>query len=424
MQTEHFIIAIGVFSIIYLLIITEKFNRTSIALFGAMVMLLLNIETQDKAIEHIDFNTLGILVGMMILVNVLKKTGIFEYVAIKAAKAAKGSLFKLVLMLSIITAISSALLDNVTTILLIVPVTIVIADTLGINPIPMLIPEILAANIGGTSTLIGDPPNIMIGSAANLSFNDFVVNLLPVVIVIFIITFILLKFIYRKQLTIDKSKFDAIYTFDEKKAITDIPLLKKSLSVLFIVILGFALHDVFGYDASTVALSGAASLLLLSGKDPEDIFHDVEWTTLFFFGSLFILVGALEDVGLLSMLAEKMISLTAGNLAITTMFTLWGSAIASAFLDNIPFVATMIPLIQNIGASGAMDISPLWWALSLGACLGGNGTLIGASANVIVVGMLEKKGYKLSFMKYMKIAFPLMIISIVISSIYIQFMFL
>lgn len=416
---NHFVEAIGIFSIVYLLIISEKFNRTSIAMFGAMLMLILNIETQNNAIEHIDFNTIGILIGMMITVIILKKTGIFEYTAIKIAKAANKNLFKLVFSLSLVTAISSALLDNVTTILLIVPVTLVLSETLEVNPIPMLIPEVLAANIGGTATLIGDPPNIMIGSSANISFIDFLINLTPVVIIIFVVTFLLLKMIFKSDFTVSKDKFKRIDVMDEKLAIKDEKLLRKSTFVMLAVITGFMLHSILGYDSSTVALSGAAVLLLWSGLDPEEIFLEIEWNTIFFFTSLFILVGALEDVGFLKIIAEKILSLTHGNLAFTTMLILWVSAIASAFLDNIPFVATMIPLITDMSTMGQMNATPLWWALSLGACLGGNGTLVGASANVIVSGMLEKKGITLKFFDYMKVAFPLMLVSIAISSVYI-----
>lgn len=424
MFENHLIVALGVFTITYVLIVTEKFNRTSIAMFGAFLMLVFNIEAQEKAIEYIDFNTIGLLIGMMIIVNIMKRSGVFEYIAIRAAKMSKGDPWRIVVSFSIITAVSSALLDNVTTILLIVPVTLVITDSLELSPIPFLVPEILIANIGGTATLIGDPPNIMIGSATKLGFMDFAVNLTPVVIVIFIVTLFILKYLNRNEYCCNDEHFDRIERMDEKLAIQNTTLLKKSGFVLILTILGFMFHQMLGYESATVALVGAATLLLISKIDPEEIFLEIEWTTIFFFAALFILVGALEEVGVIESLADKLLHFTKGNLVMTTMIILWGSAIASAFLDNIPFVATMIPLIKSMGTTGAIEVGPLWWALALGACLGGNGTLVGASANVIVSGMLEKKGKKLSFVEYMKVGFPLMLVSVAISSVYLLVFYL
>jgi Na+/H+ antiporter NhaD/arsenite permease-like protein len=397
---------------------SEKINRTSIALVGAVLLLLFNVITQEAAISYIDFNTIGLLLGMMIVVNIMKRSGIFEYIAIYAAKKVHGDPWKILVIFSIITACFSALLDNVTTILLIVPIALVISDTLEINPTPFLLPLILVANIGGTATLIGDPPNIMIGSATGLGFMDFIKNLLPIVALIFLLTLFVIKLISKKKFKVDDSKKQKIMQFDENLAIKDKALMIKSIAVLLLTILGFILHQKFGYESATVAFLGASVLLLISRINPEEILIDIEWPTIFFFSALFVLVGSLEEVGVIGILAEKLIHLTKGNLFITTMVVLWGSAIASAFLDNIPFVATMIPLIKNIGVLTGINIVPLWWALSLGACLGGNGTLVGASANVIVSGMLEKHGHKLSFIEYMKIGFPIMILSITVSSIY------
>jgi len=348
----------------------------------------------------------------------MKKTGIFQYIAIIAAKKAKGNPWKIIFIFSIITAISSALLDNVTTILLIVPITLVITDTLEANPIPFLIPLILVANIGGTATLIGDPPNIMIGSATGLGFMDFIVNMTPIAIVIFIVTMMILKLIYKDSLTATDEQKERIMNLDESLAIKDFLLLKKSLTVLSLTILGFTLHQALGYHSATIALLGAALLLLMSKIDPEEVFLEIEWPTIFFFTALFVLVGGLESVGVLDFLAEKLLLLTHGDLKVTVIVILWTAAIASAFLDNIPFVATMIPIIKSIAAISTFDIGPLWWALALGACLGGNGTLIGASANLIVSGMLEKRGQKIGFIKYMKVGFPIMIVSIMISTVY------
>lgn len=411
-------IPITIFLVIYGIIISEKINRTAISLFGAIVMIILGILNQEQAIEHIDFNTIGLLVGMMIIVNILKRTGVFEYLAIRAAKKAKGDPWKILVLFAIITALSSAFLDNVTTILLIVPVTLVITDTLDTNPIPFMFTEILIANIGGTATLIGDPPNIMIGSAAGLGFVDFLVNLTPVVIVISFVVLFLLKLIYKDFLKTKDENKQKIMKMDETITIKDTLLLKKSLIVLFITILGFMVHAQFHLESATVALGGAALLLVISKIDPEEILFEVEWTTIFFFMGLFILVGSLVEVGVIDNLAKKMLELTKGNLFVTTLTILWVSAIASAFLDNIPFVATMIPLIKAMTASGQLDANPLWWALALGACLGGNGTIIGASANVIVTGIMAKEGRPVSFMSFMRIGFPMMIVSIIISTIY------
>lgn len=411
-------IPITIFLVIYGIIISEKINRTAISLFGAIVMIILGILNQEQAIEHIDFNTIGLLVGMMIIVNILKRTGVFEYLAIRAAKKAKGDPWKILVLFAIITALSSAFLDNVTTILLIVPVTLVITDTLDTNPIPFMFTEILIANIGGTATLIGDPPNIMIGSATGLGFVDFIVNLAPVVIVISVATLFLLKLIYKDFLKATDENKQKIMKMDESITIKDKLLLKKSLIVLFLTILGFMVHAQFHLESATVALGGAALLLVISKIDPEEILFEVEWTTIFFFMGLFILVGSLVEVGVIDNLAKKMLELTKGNLFVTTLTILWVSAIASAFLDNIPFVATMIPLIKAMTASGQLDANPLWWALALGACLGGNGTIIGASANVIVTGIMAREGRPVSFMSLMRIGFPMMIVSIIISTIY------
>jgi len=408
----------AIFILTYIVIVSEKLNRTAVALLGAAIMLGIKVITQEYAIESIDFNTIGLLVGMMIIVIITKKTGVFEYLAIKAAKQAKGDPWRIIVTFSIITAISSAILDNVTTVLLITPVTLVITETLKLNPIPFLIPEILFANIGGTATLIGDPPNIMIGSATNLGFVDFVVNLGPIVVVIFIVILFVVKFIYKNQLHVHEELKEKIMNLDETKSIESKALLKKSLIVLGLTIVGFALHQLLELESATVAMTGAAVLLIVSRIDPEEILNELEWSTIFFFIGLFILVGALEEVGIIENMAKGVIALTKGNLFMTTIMVLWISAIASAFIDNIPFVATMIPLIKSIGAMSTINITPLWWALALGACLGGNGSLVGASANIIVAGMVEKTPYKITFSKFIKVGFPIMIITVIIATIY------
>lgn len=412
------------FVVVYGIIVSEKIHRTIIALFGATLLLVLGILTQTEAISYIDFNTIGLLAGMMIIVGITRKSGVFEYMAIKAANLAKGEPVKILVALAIVTAVASAFLDNVTTVLLIVPVTISICKALEIHPVPVFITEIMASNIGGTATLIGDPPNIMIGSAAPLGFMDFVINLTPVVIVIFIVTIFLLKIIYKNQLQTSEENKAKICAMNPAEAIKDTTILKKSLSVIGLVVIGFVAHQYLGLESATIALTGAALLLLLTREDPDEILHTVEWTTLFFFIGLFILVGGLEKVGIIESMAREAVALTNGNLTATTILILWFSAIASAFVDNIPFVATFIPLIKEIGVITHMSIAPLWWALSLGACLGGNGTIVGASANVIVSGISAREGYPITFLGYMKIAFPLMLVSIVISTIYLLVFFL
>lgn len=411
-------IAVSIFILTYIFIISEKINRTSIALFGASLLIGLRVISQEYAFDAIDFNTIGLLIGMMVIVSIIKRTGIFQYVAIKAAKKAKGDPFKIIFTLSLITAVSSALLDNVTTVLLIVPVTLVITDTLETNPLPFLIPEIIASNIGGTATLIGDPPNIMIGSATNLGFMDFALNLGPIIIVILGITLVIFKFLYGKSIVVEQNLKDKLMAFDENKSIRDYPLLKKSLFVLGLTMIGFMLHQYIHLQSATVALIGASLLLIISKKDPEDVLLDVEWSTIFFFAGLFVLVGGLEKVGVIEHLASGVLGLTQGNLMLTTLMILWISAFASAFIDNIPFVATMIPLIKSIGTMSTISIGPLWWALALGACLGGNGSLVGASANVIVAGFLQKTDTKLSFLSFLKVGFPIMILSVILSSVY------
>lgn len=412
------------FIIVYAVIISEKIHRTVIALLGAALLLLLGVVAQHEAISYIDFNTIGLLFGMMVIVGITRKSGVFEYVAIKAAHSTGGDPIKILIVLSVVTAIASALLDNVTTVLLIVPVTLSICYVLEINAIPIFISEIIASNIGGTATLIGDPPNIMIGSAVGLGFMDFVINLGPVVVVILIVTIFLLKLIYKEQLHTTEENKLKLMQMNANDAINDTVLLKKSLSVIGLVMMGFILHQYLGLESATIAIAGAAILMLITGEDPEEALLTVEWATLFFFVGLFILVGGLEKVGIIESMAREAVNLTQGNQTMATILVLWFSAIASGFIDNIPFVATFIPLIKEIGAIGHMNIEPLWWALSLGACLGGNGTLIGASANVIVSGIAAREGHPISFLGYMKVAFPLMLVSIVISMIYLLLFFL
>lgn len=419
--------AIGIFLLIYGLIISEKIHRTILAMLGAIVMVAMGIVDQETALHHIDFNTLGLLVGMMMIVGVTAETGLFKYAAVKSAKLAKGKPRRILIALFVITAVASAFLDNVTTVLLMVPVTFSITRQLRINPLPFLMSQIIASNVGGTATLIGDPPNIMIGSAVKeLTFMSFISNLTPVIIIIMLAYIPLLLLMFGKQIKSTPELQQSIMNMDEKAMITDHKLLRKCLIVLGITITGFFLHQALHLESATVALAGAFLLLLLTGGEHmlEKAFHSVEWITIFFFIGLFVLVSGLVETGVIAELAAKAIDLTGGDVLMSSMMILWVSAIASAFLDNIPFVATMIPLIQEMGQMGITNLEPLWWSLALGACLGGNGTLIGASANLIVAGLAGKEGYPITFMKYLKVGFPLMLLSIMISSVYLYLRYL
>ncbi len=429
MNSSQAAIAVGVFLVAYGLIISEKIHRTVVALAGAVLVIMLGVLSQEQAIHHIDFNTLGLLVGMMVIVAITGETGLFRFLAIWAAKAVDGNPLKLMIALSVITALCSALLDNVTTVLLTVPVTLSITKQLNVKPTPYLISQIIASNIGGTATLIGDPPNIMIGSAVKeLDFLAFVNNLAGISMVILIVNISILALVYHKQLKTTRELSDKIKGLDPGKQIKNPKLLKICLAVMALTVTLFFLHQQLNMESATVAIFGAVLLIILAKKnsdhDLEHIFHKVEWVALLFFVGLFILVGGLVETGVISLLAQKSVELTAGNLTTTAMLILWLSAIASAFIDNIPFVATMIPLIKDMGAMGITNLEPLWWSLALGACLGGNGTLVGASANVIVAGLAAQEGYPISFVKFLKVGFPLMLLSILIATIYVYLRYL
>ena len=417
-----------IFVAAYALIISEKIHRTIIGICGAMLMILLGIINQETAIHHIDFNTLGLLMGMMVIVNITSETGLFNYLAIWAAKKVEAKPISLLVALSLLTAVCSALLDNVTTVLLTVPITFSITKQLNVDVKPFLIAQILASNIGGTATLIGDPPNIMIGSAVGLQFMDFITNLTAICALIFIVTIALLILIYGKKLHTTDELREKVMQLDEKSQIVEPRLLKKCLFALAITISLFVLHGQLHLDTATAAMTGAGLLLLISFPQKEamiaKVLSKVEWLAIFFFAGLFILVGALVETGVIKMLAEEAIKITNGDLTATSMLILWMSAYASAFIDNIPFVATLIPLIQDMGQMGMTNLDPVWWSLALGACLGGNGTLIGASANVVVASMAAQRGKPISFISFMKIALPMMTLSIAISSVYIWLRYL
>ncbi len=411
------IISIVVFLAVIALIVWNKIHEAVIAVAGSVALLLLHILDVETAASYIDYNTIGVLVGMMLLVNVIKHSGMFEYIAIKTAKIAKGDPWRIMMMFIIVTAVLSGFLDNVTTVLLIGPMTISITRMLGLNPVPFLLSQILASNMGGTATLIGDPPNIMIGSQAGLSFMDFIVNAAPAIVIIMIVFILGLKVIYGKKMHVEDSAIQRIMLLDETKAIEDPALMKKSIVMICLVVLGFIFHSQLNVESSVVALTAAAIMMIIGKQKAEDIIADVEWTSIIFFTALFIVVGGLVETGVVGKLANVIISATSDRPIMTMLIILWASALLSTILNNIPFVAALIPLVIDMGQSG-MDVFPLWWAISLGACLGGNGTLVGASANIVLANISAKHGYPISFARFFKFGFPAMLMSIVISTIY------
>lgn len=410
-------ISVAVFLIVIVTIVSEKIHRAAAALAGATLLILLRVLTVKDAVGYIDANTIGVLVGMMIFVAIVKNSGMFEFVAIKAAKIAGGDPWKVMIYFVIVTAVLSSFLDNVTTVLLVGPMTITIASMLQLNPVPFLMMQILASNVGGTATLIGDPPNIMIGSATGLTFIDFLSNTGVAVVFIMIALIIMMRFMYKKNLVCSEEARMKVAGLDEYKAITDKSLLKKSVVMIVLVIFGFVFHSQLGMESSTVAMTAATVMLIIGKQDIEEIISEVEWSTLVFFMSLFVVVGGMVESGVIGKLANLLINFTAGHAILTMLVLLWGSALLSSVLDNIPFVATLIPLVMAMGKDG-IDVTPLWWAISLGACLGGNGTLIGASANVVLSGISTRHGYPITFKEYMRVGFPFMIVSVVISMIY------
>lgn len=416
------IIAIVIFLCTVSAIITGKIHNTVAAITGAVLLVLTRILTIEDCVEAVDVDTICILVGMMLTVAVVKNSGIFEYIAIKAAKLAKGRPWPIMITFIIITALLSGMLDNVTTVLLVGPMTLAITNILKVDPVPYIISQIMASNIGGTATLIGDPPNIMIGSAANLGFVDFILNTGFAIVFVVIAVLICFYFIYGKKLFVTDEAIEKIMKLDEKKAIKNRRLMHESIIVVIIVAACFVFHDQLGVESATIAIAAACVMLLIGKQDPEEIILSVEWPTILFFIGLFIVVGGIKKVGIITMLANGLIAVTGGNVMLTMLIILWVSAIVSSFLDNIPFVATLIPLILSMQSHG-MDVTPIWWALSLGACLGGNGTLIGASANVVLSGISKNNGHPITFGQYFKIGFPMMILSIAVCTVFLLIRF-
>ena len=427
-------VATTILCIAYIFIISERINRAVVALLGAGAMIILGVLNQELAVEGIDFNTIFLLIGMMVIVGIMKNSGVFQYVAILAAKSVKGNPRALLVVLSIITAVFSALLDNVTTVMLIVPITLLLTEQLKLNPYIFLVAQIFASNIGGMATLIGDPPNILIGSAVGFSFMDFIYNTAPASAIIMVVMLVFFDLVWgRKLTTTDKAK-EHLLKYKPEEALTDKPLLMKSLFVLGLVIFGFVVGHGHGIEPGTTALTGAALLMLLTiykfnaekqTHKVHEALGEVEWETIFFFMGLFMLVYGVEHAGLLTLLGQKLLLLTGGDLALTGIVILWSSAVFSAIVDNIPFVATMIPLIESTAPSfgGEENIVPLWWCLALGACLGGNGSIIAASANVMVASFAERAGHRIAFMRFLKLAYPMMLATIAIAHVYVTYVY-
>lgn len=416
------IVSVAVFVVVMAAIMTEKLHRSLAAIVGAMVVLALHVLSFDAAMEHIDFNTLGVLLGMMLFVSVVKLSGMFEFLAIKCARLAKGDPWKVMLLFVLLTAVLSAFLDNVTTVLLIGPMTLTVCKLLDVNPIPFFMTEILASNIGGTATLIGDPPNIMIGSAAGFTFFDFILYDAPAVVVILAVVLVVFYFLYGRKMHVNDEHRARIMELDEHAMIKNKRLLKQSYVMIGLVVVGFMAHGALGLESSVIALGAAGIIMLISGESIEEALSQVEWTTLAFFAGLFVIVGAMAETGVIEMLAQALIGATGGNVFVTMLVLLVGSAVISSFLDNIPFVATMIPILLAMESTG-MDVTPLWWAVSLGACLGGNGTLIGASANVVLSDISKKHGHEITFVQFLKTGFPIMLLTVVIAGLYLVMRF-
>jgi Na+/H+ antiporter NhaD/arsenite permease-like protein len=423
-------VAASIFGLTYLAIASERVNRTAAALAGAVAMIAVKLDGFDQtaAFRAIDFNVIFLLLGMMIQVSVLSRTGVFEWLATHAAVMARGSPVRVLLALSLVTAILSAFLDNVTTVVLIAPVTISVASALRMKAVPLLISQAIASNIGGSATLIGDPPNIVIGSAANLDFVSFLVNVAPIIVLILAVYLVAAPRLFGLHLMETESRRKRVEEMETRTPIRDPGLLRLSGAILGLTVIGFGLHGVLNYQPATVALFGAAVVLLLSRQSVGDVLEDVEWSTLLFFVGLFIIIGGTESVGLLSDLGDRVADATNGNATAASMAVLWFSALASGVVDNIPYTTAMVPVIHQVGASleggGGGPGNVLWWSLSLGACLGGNLTLIAASANVLVANLAAREGQRIGFWEFFRYGAPVVVLSIAVSSVYLWLRYL
>ena len=411
-----------IFLATYAIIVSEKVHRTAAALAGGLLMILLGIVRQEDAFHAIDLNVIFLLAGMMMIAAIMAETGIFQWMAVQAVRLGRGEPIRIMIILALITAVTSALLDNVTVVVLIAPVILFVASNLGVSPVPLLLTTVMASNIGGAATLIGDPPNIIIASAAHIDFVTFLVNMGPPVLVALLGYSVLIYFLFRNSLVIPAERRKIARQLQTSDLITDRKLLIQSLVVLGLVLLAFLLNSVLPLESATVALAGATLLLIITRHDPQKVLEDVEWTTLMFFVGLFITVEAVVEVGWIDRVAGALLDFTAGNPRVTTHLILWLSAIASGIVDNIPYTATMVPIVQSLGES--MDVRPLWWALALGADFGGNLTLVGASANIVAANLAERAGYKLTFREFLKYGVIVMLTSLIVSSVWLEISYL
>jgi Na+/H+ antiporter NhaD/arsenite permease-like protein len=411
-------IAVAIFVATYGAIASDRVDRTLAALLGAVAVILLGIVTQQAGFRAVDWNVIFLLAGMMVIAAVLRRTGVFGWLAVRTVRLARGDPLAILLLLAGITALLSAFLDNVTTIVLLAPVTFYIATTLRLSPIPFILAEVLASNIGGTATLIGDPPNILIGSAAGLTFGDFLVNLTPVAILIFAVFAGMMALLFRGRMAVTPEVRAAVLEIDESEFISDHRMLRLSLAVLGLTLAGFLFASVIHQQPATIAILGAVVLLLVTRLEPDELFREIDWSTLLFFVGLFILVEGLVSTGVIAGIGSWLADATGGNEAVTTLGLLWVSGIASAVVDNIPYTATMIPVVEQLGAAG-LKVEPLWWALALGACLGGNATIIGASANVVAANAAARAGHPITFWQFLRMGGLVAILSLVISSLYV-----
>jgi len=415
-------IAAIVFIVTYILIVTERVHRTVSAMLGGVAMILLRVLTQAEAFRCIDWNVIFLLVGMMVIANILRETGLFQWLAVQAVRLGRRRPIRILLILCMVTAISSAFLDNVTIVVLVVPVTLFVTEQLRLNPLPFLIAEILASNIGGTATLIGDPPNILIGSAAGIDFTTFIAHMGPISLLILLAFLGLAWLMFRKELRARPMQAANLAALEAAELITNRPLLRKGVVVMGGVIVGFLVHGTLHIESATIALAGATVLLLWSRTDPHHAIREVEWTTLFFFVGLFIVVEGLVQVGIIRAVAQAALRVVDGNCRLASMVLLWMSALVSGIVDNIPYTVTMIPLVESLGQ--AMPVEPLWWSLALGACLGGNATLVGASANVVVASLAERSGHPIRFWTFLGYGVLTTFVSLLLATAYIWLRYL
>ena len=421
-MTPEVVIGLVVFVVTYAFIATERVHKTLAAMAGGVAMVLLGIISQEQAFEAIDFNVIFLLAGMMILAGIVRKTGVFGWLAVRAARLAGGDGYRVLVVMSVITAVASAFLDNVTTVVLVGPITLFLAARLGMSPFPLIVSEILASNIGGAATLIGDPPNILIGSAAGLDFVDFLVNMAPLSALLLAFYLAAARWLFRGQLETDPDLRDNLLALDEREMIVEPRLLRSSLIVMGGTLVGFLIHGIIGLEPATIALTGAVVLMIVAREDPHDVLREVEWPTLFFFIGLFMLVAGVIEIGLIDAVADAIVAVTGGALGATAFLVLWVSTILSGIIDNIPYTATMIPVVEQLSEGQESDV--LWWALAIGADLGGNMTIIGASANVILASMAEREGHPITFGAFLRYGLPVTVATVLVSTVYLWVRFL